>query len=129
MSLRSPLSRVRGLGSAKEGVSHWWAQRLTALALIPLAVWFVISLLSITGADHAAVRAWVGSPVVAGLLILLIAATFYHAYLGLQVVIEDYVHSEGWKLVALLAVKGASWLLAILGVVSVLVLLLGDQPA
>jgi succinate dehydrogenase membrane anchor subunit len=129
MSLRSPLSRVRGLGSAKEGVSHWWAQRLTALALIPLAVWFVISLLSITGADHAAVRAWVGSPVVAGLLILLIAATFYHAYLGLQVVIEDYVHSEGWKLVALLAVKGASWLLAILGVVSVLVLLLGDRPA
>lgn len=129
MSLRSPLSRVRGLGSAKEGVSQWWAQRLTALALIPLAVWFVISLLSITGADHAAVRAWVGSPVVAGLLILLIAATFYHAYLGLQVVIEDYVHSEGWKLVALLAVKGASWLLAILGVVSVLVLLLGDRPA
>jgi succinate dehydrogenase membrane anchor subunit len=129
MSLRSPLSRVRGLGSAKEGVSHWWAQRLTALALIPLAVWFVISLLGITGADHAAVSAWVGSPVVAGLLILLIAATFYHGYLGLQVVIEDYVHSEGWKLVALLAVKGASWFLAILGVVSVLVLLLGDRPA
>ena len=129
MSLRSPLGRVRGLGSAKEGVDHWWAQRLTALALIPLSVWFVISLLGVTGADYAAVKAWVGSPVVAGLLILLIAATFYHAYLGLQVVIEDYVHSEGWKLFALLTVKGASWLLAVLGVVSVLVLLLGDGAA
>ena len=129
MSLRSPLGRVRGLGSAKEGVNHWWAQRMTALALVPLAVWFVISLLGMTGADHAAVKAWVGSPVVAALLILLIAATFYHAYLGLQVVIEDYVHSEAWKLFALLAVKGAAWLLAILGVISVLVLLLGDAPA
>ena len=129
MSLRSPLGRVRGLGSAKEGVNHWWAQRLTALALIPLTVWFVISLLTVMGADYAVVRAWVGSPVVAGLLILLIAATFYHAYLGLQVVIEDYVHSEAWKLFALLSVRGASWLLAILGVVSVLVLLLGGGPA
>jgi succinate dehydrogenase / fumarate reductase membrane anchor subunit len=129
MSLRSPLGRVRGLGSAKEGVNHWWAQRLTALALIPLTVWFVISLLTVLGGDYAVVRAWVGSPVVAGLLILLIAATFYHAYLGLQVVIEDYVHSEAWKLFALLSVRGASWLLAILGVVSVLVLLLGGGPA
>jgi succinate dehydrogenase / fumarate reductase membrane anchor subunit len=129
MSLRSPLGRVRGLGSAKEGVNHWWAQRLTAFALIPLTVWFVISLLTVMGADYAVVRAWVGSPVVAGLLILLIAATFYHAYLGLQVVIEDYVHSEAWKLFALLSVRGASWLLAILGVVSVLVLLLGGGPA
>jgi succinate dehydrogenase / fumarate reductase membrane anchor subunit len=129
MSLRSPLGRVRGLWSAKEGVNHWWAQRLTALALIPLSIWFVISLLGVTGADYAAVKTWVGSPVVAGLLILLIVATFYHAYLGLQVVIEDYVHSEGWKLFSLLSVKGAAWLLAILGVVSVLVLLLGDGPA
>jgi len=129
MSLRSPLGRVRGLGSAKEGVDHWWAQRLTALALIPLTVWFVISLLGVTGADHAAVRDWVGSPVVAGILILLIVATFYHAYLGLQVVIEDYVHSEAWKLFALLAVRGVSWLLAIIGVISVLVLLLGGGPA
>lgn len=129
MSLRSPLGRVRGLGSAKEGVDHWWAERLSALALIPLTVWFVISLLALTGADHAAVRAWAASPVVAGLLVLLIVATFYHAHLGLQVVIEDYVHSEGLKLFTLLAVKGASWLLAIIGVVSVLVLLLGEAPA
>ena len=129
MSLRSPLGRVRGLGSAKEGVTHFWAQRMTALALIPLTVWFVISLLFVLGADHAAVKAWVGSPVVAGLLILLIAATFYHAFLGLQVVIEDYIHGEGLKLVTLVTVKGASWLLAMIGVLSVLVLLLGETPA
>jgi succinate dehydrogenase / fumarate reductase membrane anchor subunit len=129
MSLRSSLGRVRGLGSAKEGVNHFWAQRMTALALIPLSVWFVISLFSVLGDDHGAVTAWVSSPVVAGLLILLIAATFYHAFLGLQTVIEDYIHGEGLKLATLVTVKGASWLLAIVGVVSVLVLLLGKAPA
>jgi succinate dehydrogenase / fumarate reductase membrane anchor subunit len=102
---------------------------MTALALIPLSVWFVISLLSVLGADYGVVKAWVSSPVVAGLLILLIAATFYHAFLGLQVVIEDYIHGEGLKLLTLVTVKGASWLLAIIGVVSVLVLLLGETPA
>ena len=129
MSLRSPLGRVRGLGSAKEGVNHFWAQRMTALALIPLTVWFVISLFSVLGDDHGAVQAWVSSPVVAGLLILLIVATFYHAFLGLQVVIEDYIHGEGLKLLTLVTVKGASWLLAIIGVLSVLVLLLAEAPA
>ncbi len=123
MSLRSPLGQVRGLGSAKEGVSHWWAQRLTALALIPLCLWFVASVVALAGADHAAVRDWVDSPVVAGLLILLIVATFYHAFLGLQVVIEDYVHSEGVKLMTLLLVKGASLVLGTVGVLAVVVLL------
>ena len=123
MSLRSPLGRVRGLGCAKEGASHFWAQRMTALALVPLAIWFVISLVSVLGADHAAVVAWIGSPVVAGLLILLIAATFYHGFLGLQVVIEDYIHGEALKLLVLVVVKGASWFLAVVGVVSVLALL------
>ncbi len=129
MSLRSPLGRVRGLGSAKEGVNHFWAQRMTAVALIPLAVWFVISLFSVLGSNHGAVQAWVSSPVVASLLILLIVATFYHAFLGLQVVIEDYIHGEGLKLLTLIAVKGACWLLAVIGVLSVLVLLLGEGPA
>ncbi len=127
MSLRSPLGRVRGLGSAKEGVSHWWGQRLSGLALVPLSIWFVVSLLGLTGADHAAVKDWAGSPLVATLLVLLVAAAFYHAFLGLQVVIEDYVHNEGWKLAGLLAVKGAAWLLALLGILSVLVLLLGGS--
>ncbi|WP_422364726.1 succinate dehydrogenase, hydrophobic membrane anchor protein [Pelagibius sp.] len=123
MSLRSPLGKVRGLGSAKDGTGHWWAQRLSALALIPLTLWFCVALVSLSGADHAAVAAWAGSPVVAGLLILLIAATFYHAYLGVQVVIEDYVHHEGLKIAGLLLVKGASVVLALTGILSVLLLL------
>ena len=126
MSLRSPLGRVRGLGSAKTGTEHWWAQRLTALALVPLCLWFVASLAAMTGADHATMKAWVDSPLVAGLLILLIVATFYHGYLGLQVVIEDYVHSEPIKLASLLAVKALSILLGVIAVLSVLVLLFGS---
>ncbi len=112
-SLRSDLGRVRGLGSAKEGVAHWWAQRVTALALIPLTVWFVASIVGLIGASHAAVVDWVASPVPAVLLILLIVAVFHHAQLGLQVVIEDYVHGEGAKLTLLLLVKAAAVVLAI----------------
>lgn len=123
MNRRSALGRVRGLGSAKEGVGHWWAQRLTALALVPLTLWFVISVAAMTGASHAEMVDWVGSPLVAGLLILLIVATFYHNYLGLQVVIEDYVHHEGWKLALLLLVQGGSVLLALTALLSVLILL------
>lgn len=123
MSLRSPLGKVRGLGSAKDGTGHWWAQRLSAVALIPLTVWFCVAVVSLSGADHAAVAAWAGSPVVAGLLILLIAATFYHAYLGVQVVIEDYVHNEALKIASLLLVKGVAIVLALTGILSVLLLL------
>jgi succinate dehydrogenase / fumarate reductase membrane anchor subunit len=126
MSLRSPLARVRGLGSAKEGVNHWWAQKLTSLALIPLSLWFVASVVSLTGAGHAEAAEWIGSPLSAGLLILLLLATFYHAYLGLQVIIEDYVHHEGAKLALLLSVQTACILLALTGVLSVLILMLGD---
>ena len=126
MNLRSPLGRVRGLGSAKSGTEHWWAQRLTALALIPLSLWFVASVAAMTGADYATMRAWCDSPLVGTLLILLIVATFYHAYLGLQVVIEDYVHNEPLKIAALLCVGGLSVLLSVISVLSVLVLLFGD---
>jgi succinate dehydrogenase / fumarate reductase, membrane anchor subunit len=90
---RTPLSRARGLGSAKEGVHHWWMQRVTAIALIPLVVWFAISLVMLTGADFAVVRAWIGSPLVMVLLTLTIGVGLYHGQLGLQVVWEDY--SEG----------------------------------
>ena len=87
---RSPLSRARGLGSAKEGTHHWWMQRVTAIALIPLVVWFAISLVMLTGADFAVVRAWIGSPLVMVLLTLTIGVGLYHGQLGLQVVWEDY---------------------------------------
>ncbi|WP_420345593.1 succinate dehydrogenase, hydrophobic membrane anchor protein [Pelagibius sp.] len=126
MSLRSPLGRVRGLGSAKDGTGHWWAQRLSAIALIPLTLWFCASVISLSGADYGAVAAWAGSPVVAGLLILLIAATFYHAYLGLQVVIEDYVHRELVKIAGLLLAKAAAIVLGLTGILSVLLLLFGQ---
>lgn len=87
---RTPLSRARGLGSAKEGVHHWWMQRVTAIALIPLVMWFAISLVMLTGADFAVVRAWIGSPLVMVLLTLTIGVGLYHGQLGLQVVWEDY---------------------------------------
>src|SRR5476649_2280027 len=87
---RTPLSRARGLGSAKEGVHHWWLQRVTAIALIPLVVWFAISLVMLSGADFAVVRAWIGSPLVMVLLTLTIVVGLYHGQLGLQVVWEDY---------------------------------------
>jgi len=122
-AMRTPASRVRGLGSAKTGTQHWWSQRLTALAMIPLALWFVASVVTMAGADHAAFRAWAGSPVVAGLLLLLIVTTFYHGYLGLQVVVEDYVHHAVWKLGTLLLLKAASIVFALTGVLAVLSML------
>lgn len=122
-SMRTPMGRVRGLGAAKDGTGHWWAQRLSALALIPLAVWFVGSVIAMAGADHAAMMAWIGSPVVAGFLILLIVATFYHAVLGVQVVIEDYVHHEGMKFAAIIALKGAAIVLGLAAVLAVLTIL------
>lgn len=119
-SLRSPLGRVRGLGSAKEGVAHWWAQRVTALALVPLTLWFVIAVISLVGADYARTTAWIASPVPAILLVLLVAATFYHAVLGLQVVIEDYVGSEALRIALILIVKAAAIVLAAAAIFAVL---------
>lgn len=120
MSLRTPLARARGTGSAKEGVHHWWTQRVTALALLPLVLWFVVSLVSVAGAGHAEFVAWAGSPLNTALLILLLISVFYHAMLGLQVVIEDYVHAEGLKHAALLTVNFGLILLAAIAILSVL---------
>lgn len=95
------LSRARGLGSAQAGVEHWLRQRLTAFALIPLSIWMVFSLLSLRGLDHAGVVAWLQSPLNAVLSLLFITLSFWHARLGLQVVIEDYIHAEGIKILML----------------------------
>ena len=119
MSLRSPLGRVRGLGSAKEGVQHWWSQRVTALALVPLVLWFIVSLLSLRHAEYAVVVGWVGHPFNSALLILLIISLFYHAILGLQVVIEDYVHTEALKMSLLLLMRFGLMLLAAVGIIAV----------
>ena len=116
---------MAGRSYAKPGTGHWWAQRVTALALVPLAIWFVASIAVHAGADYEAMRAWVGSPVVAGLLLLLIIATFYHAYLGIEVVLEDYVHHEGIRLASLILTKGAALLLGAIALLSVLKILFG----
>ncbi|MEO1194329.1 MAG: succinate dehydrogenase, hydrophobic membrane anchor protein [Pseudomonadota bacterium] len=123
MSLKSPLGQVRGLGSAKEGVQHWWLQRVTALALIPLGLWFVLSIIGMTHAGHDEMVAWLSSPFTAALAILTIVATFWHAMLGVQVVIEDYVHNETTKIAALLLMKGLLILLAMASLLSVVVLM------
>ncbi len=120
MSLRSDLGRVRGLGSAKEGVAHWWAQRVTAVALVPLKMWFLASLASLAGAEAAAVRAWVANPFVAVTLVLLIGVTFYHALLGMQVVIEDYIHAEWVKVSLIMGIKFGGVALAAVGIFAVL---------
>lgn len=120
MSLKSPLGRVRGLGSAKSGTHHWWAQRVTAVALVPLTLWVVFALAANAGAGYAEMAAWMASPVNAVLMLLLIAATFHHLQLGIQVVVEDYIHAEGAKIAALLAVKLGCAALAVAAAFAVL---------
>jgi len=120
--MQSPLGRVLGLGSAKEGVEHWWRQRTTALALAPLVLWFVISVIAMIGADRTAMVAWMHSPMLAVLMIVLIVATFYHAALGLQVVIEDYVHGEAMRLTVLVVMRALCILFVVRGVLAVLTL-------
>jgi len=102
MSLRSPMGRVLGLGSAKEGVSHWWAQRVSAVALVILGLWFVSSLLRLGGFGYPLVRAFIAAPLNAVLLSLLIGTTVYHMWLGMQVIIEDYIHDELPKILLLM---------------------------
>ena len=122
--MRSPLGRVLGLGSAKEGVEHWWMQRVTAIALVPLAIWFVIAALGMIGADRAAMVAWMHSPMSPVFAILLIIAAVYHLALGLQVVIEDYIHTEGWKLGLIIVMRLWCVVLVGRGVIAVLTLAL-----
>lgn len=125
MELRSSLGRARGLGSAKEGVHHWWGQRVTAIALVPLALWFVVSAIGLMGADLPAFQAWIGSLFNAVLMVVLVAVLFYHAWLGMQVVIEDYVHGEAAKTTSLLIVKFALAVLAVASILAVARLAIG----
>ena len=120
MNLRTPLSRAKGLGSAREGANHWWAQRVTAVALVPLTLWAALSIAGLVGEPYGDVLAWMASPVNAVLLTMFLIAVFHHMHLGLQVVIEDYVSGEGVKLASLVAMRFVVLFLAILSVVSVL---------
>ncbi len=125
MSLKTPLGRVAGLGSAKEGTGHWWAQRLTAVALIPLSFLFVVFVFAIAGADHARAVELMGNPLVAVVMLLFIVAGFYHMKLGMQVVIEDYVHHEGAKTVLLVGLALGSFALGTAAIFAVLKLAFG----
>ncbi len=118
--LRSPLGRARGLGAAHAGSTHWWAQRVTALALVPLTLWFICAVIRLNGEGRDVMLGWISQPLPLVLMLLLIVATFHHLRLGLQVVIEDYVHQEPMKMGAILAVNAACVLLALTCIVSVL---------
>jgi succinate dehydrogenase / fumarate reductase, membrane anchor subunit len=124
-SLRSPLSRARGRGSAKDGVHHFWVQRVSAVALVPLSLWFVFSVAQLPVMSYGAVRHWVASPSVAVMLVLFIGTLFYHSMLGVQVVVEDYVAGEGRKLATLLVLKFAHAVGAAAGIFAVLKVALG----
>ena len=120
MKFRTALHNVRGLGSAKSGTQHWWMQRVTALALLPLMLWLAWSMARLSGLDYDAALAWVRSPITSVLLISTVLALVYHAKLGLQVVIEDYVHAEGVKFISLIALKFVALLLALASILAVL---------
>jgi len=125
VSLRSPLRRVLGMGSAKDGVQHWWRQRLTSVALVPLTVWFAVSLLALPSLDHATVTAWMAQSWTALLLILLVLVATWHSQLGVQVVVEDYVPDPGARTVTLALLTFLHAVLALAGVFAVLKVALG----
>ena len=125
MSLRSPLSKAIGLGSAGHGFSHWWWQRVTAVALIPLTLWFVYSVLSLFTASHAEVSQWLSAPMNATLMLLFVVTALYHGQTGVQVVIEDYIHTTWLNLTTLLLVKFSAVALAVYATLSILKVVFG----
>jgi succinate dehydrogenase / fumarate reductase membrane anchor subunit len=125
MSLQSPLSRVLGSGSAKEGTEHWWQQRVTAIALLILGLWFALAIAGLDSFDHAAVAAWVASPFNAIMLLLLAVTLSWHSMLGIQVVVEDYVHGPALKVFSILLNKFVHVFLAIAAAFAILKVFLG----
>jgi succinate dehydrogenase / fumarate reductase, membrane anchor subunit len=119
MSLRSPLGKVLGTGSAKEGVHHWWLQRLTSIALVPLTIWFAVSLLSLGSFEHVAVITWMAQSWTALLLVLFILVATWHSQLGVRVVVEDYVHG-GSKTLTLVLITFIHAVVAAAGIFAVL---------
>jgi succinate dehydrogenase / fumarate reductase membrane anchor subunit len=117
---RTYLGQAKGLGAAGSGVHHWWAERVTSVALIPLTLWFVFSVIAMAGHTQPEIAQWISHPLVAVLLIALILASFHHTQLGLQVVLEDYVHEEGQRLIAILAMKGVVYFFGLLALLAVL---------
>ena len=125
MKMETPLGRVRGLGSARSGASHWWHERLTSVASLILLVWFFVSLLRLPDFSHRTVTEWLAAPLTAVPMLLLIVTVFWHLAAGLRVVLEDYVHEEGSKLFWLVAINFASLFAAGLCVFAVLKIAFG----
>jgi len=120
MSLRSPLGKVLGAGPAREGVRHWWMQRLSSVALVPLTIWFLVSLLALPSLDHAAVIAWIRQGPSALILVLLVLTAAWHSQLGVRVVVEDYVHDSAARTLCLVILAFAHIGLVAVGVFAVL---------
>ncbi len=120
VSMRTPLARVKGLGAAGHGVEHWWLHRMTAVSNVPLIVAFVVIVAGLAGRSHAETLAIVGNPLVAILLVLCFISVANHMRLGLQIVIEDYVHDKGWKIAALMANNFFAAVIAVVCLYSVL---------
>jgi succinate dehydrogenase / fumarate reductase membrane anchor subunit len=119
VSFRSPLARAIGLGSAKKGAQRWWAERVTAVALVPLSLWFIASIIAYSDSDYVTFVSWLRLPLTTCMMILLLIVLFYHSALGLQVVIEDYLHS-GAKFVAVIGVRLGCCALAVAGIIGTL---------
>ena len=120
MSLRAPLGRVLGLGSAKDGTDHWWGQRVTGVALVLLGLWFVASLVVLPSLQHDIVVEFIGRPLNSVMLSMLCLTAAYQSYLGVQVIIEDYVHAHGLKIVSLILSRFAHVFMAVISVYAIL---------
>ena len=120
MRMETPLGRVRGLGAAGEGAEHWWHERLSSIAALLLYVWLIVSLLRLPALDYATLSQWLGQPFAAVPMLLLVATSFWHAKMGLQVVVEDYVHEEGGKFFWIVLINFAAILAAALAMFAIL---------
>ena len=129
MSLRSPLGRVLGLGAARAGSQHWWSQRVSAIALIPLTLWFLACLLTAGSAGYAEMFAFVSKPFDGFLCVLLVTALAYHSYLGVNVIVEDYVHSPATKIASLLLLRFAHVVAGGAAIFAILRIVLGTHPS
>jgi len=120
MSLRSPMGRVLGKGAAKDGTDHWWSQRISAVALIPLTLWFLFSLLALPDLHYETVRSWLALPINTLLAVILVAVLAFHSNLGTRVIVEDYVHARATKIAALLLLQFLYVLVAGAGILAIL---------
>ncbi len=125
--LRSPLAKAKGLGASGEGSHHFWLQRITALALIPLVLWFCFSIALLPEASYNTITLWLQSPFNAIMMALLVIVSFQHAHLGIQVILEDYIHDHGKRFIAVTFVKFLSYIMMVAGLYAIIKITLGGH--